>query len=579
MTEIIDVSTKVKFQIHPKKSGENSLPCPACSDLHPKNSKRKCFSWNEQKKAGFCHRCEAHFVEDKPFEKKENYILPAVEVKTGLSKEHLKYFHGRMISSEALQTAGVYSSTRFMPQLKTKSAVVAFPFYRDGILVNVKYRGPKKSFALEKGAEKIFYNWDMAKHTPSVVIVEGEIDALSYITCGIKFVISVPNGAGKNLDYMNDCVEFFEEKEEVYLAVDNDKKGLELRLELVRRIGAEKCKIVDFGKCKDANEYLVKYGAPELFGTLGRAPDYPVSGIFTVADFKDEFYQLWKDGPNPGLGIGIHAIDERVRWEVGRLAILTGIPSHGKSTYLDFVLAKMNHLHGWRAAIFSPESMPLAMHARRIASKFFGSHFAASNCTMDEFNTVTEHIEKNFFFVAPEDGYTAENILAKAKYLVKKQGIRILVIDPYNSLEHDMGRDNETHYIGWFLDKLRYFAQRNKVLVALVAHPTKMQKDAKGRHHVPNLYSIAGSSNFFNKTDFGLTVYRKADEENMSNIIELYIQKVRFDNLGKPGKVDLMYNPQNGRFEAESISGVGGWDNSNWLKKEGVTDAAGEVPF
>ena len=92
MIKIVDTKTKNTFEINPTKSGENSIACPACGDLHPKNRNRKCFSWNDQKKAGFCHRCESHFVEFSERKTKEEFTLPTLDNTTEVSEDHLKWF-------------------------------------------------------------------------------------------------------------------------------------------------------------------------------------------------------------------------------------------------------------------------------------------------------------------------------------------------------------------------------------------------------------------------------------------------------------------------------------------------------
>ena len=161
---------------------------------------------------------------------------------------------------------------------------------------------------------------------------------------------------------------------------------------------------------------------------------------------------------------------------------------------------------------------------------------------------------------------TFENILEKAKYLVKKRGIKVLVIDPYNKIEHTKNRgESETEYISRFLDKLSTFAKTYSVLVVLVAHPTKMKKELTGKYEVPSLYDISGSANFYNKCDYGLSIYRNFDE----NTTDVYVLKVKFKHLGEGGKVTKKYNYRNGRYESEN-SDVNSWDYSNWLNKNEI---------
>ena len=129
-------------------------------------------------------------------------------------------------------------------------------------LTNVKYRDGRKNFKLYKGAEKVFYNIDNTVGHNTCVIVEGEMDVLALHEAGIKNAISVPNGAtlnSNNLDYLDNCIDYFEDKEKIIIAVDNDPPGVALQTELVRRLGAEVCYLASFDDCKDANEYLIKY--------------------------------------------------------------------------------------------------------------------------------------------------------------------------------------------------------------------------------------------------------------------------------------------------------------------------------
>jgi twinkle protein len=98
-------------------------------------------------------------------------------------------------------------------------------------------------------------------------------------------------------------------------------------------------------------------------------------------------------------------------------------------------------------------------------------------------------------------------------------------------------------------------------MVILVAHPTKMKKE-NGKYEVPNLYDISGSANFYNKTDFGLTVYRDMVEE----VIKVYIQKVKFKHLGEIGYCTWKYNINNGRFAIYDGYNVA-WDNTSYFNR------------
>jgi len=544
--------------------------CPECSHNRRK-AKEQIVSWEKSGERGFCHHCETTFYKYESREKPV-YTVPEWKNNTQLSNKAVKYFEGRAISQKTLNEMKIYSDREFMPQFQKEVDVICFPYFRAGELVNIKYRGPEKSFKLYQGAELLFWNVDSipkAKYDSpfdkyDVIIVEGEIDLLSFIEAGQKQVISVPAGANKSLEYLEDCKQLFE-CNRIYLAVDQDKKGIELRDELARRLGAEKCLMVSFKECKDANEYLMKFGAFELAETIKQAKPFPVKGIVKVGDIYSDILNLYENGIQKGLQIK-SGLDQFITWEAGRLAIVTGIPGHGKSEFVDWIICRLNILFGWKAAYFTPENYPLKFHYAKIFEKLIGKQFSKYKTTDQDFQIAYEYIRDNYFYLMDEEDYSVEMVLDGAKQLIRSKGIQILVIDPYNKLEYQAGRgENETQYISRFLDKLQMFARFNNCLVILVAHPKKMQKNGKV-YEVPSLYDISGSAHFYNKADYGLSIYRLSNEEGtgFENMIQVHVQKVKFKHLGEAGKVELRYNYNNGRFENEAAT-VDIWDNYNWL--------------
>lgn len=565
MIKIVSLSTRKTYEIDAQKSGENYMPCPECSS-NRKKQRAKCFSWNNEKMQGKCHNCESAFVLWTTSSKEKEFTAPVWKNKTGLTDKAVKWFEGRMISQKTLAKMRIYSDAEFMPQTSKEESVICFPFFEGDRLVNIKYRDGAKNFKLVQGAERILYNIDSIKESKTAIIVEGEIDCLTYIECGFDHCVSVPNGAGTNTDYLDKYIELFDRMESIYIATDNDSKGIDLRNELIRRLGQEKCLIVNYKDKKDANDLFVAYGGNAVKDSIANAIEIPVSGIVNLSKQYDEIYNLFLKGIENGLTIGNKDIDNAITWELGRLAVVTGIPSHGKSEVVDFIATKLNLLYGWKIGYFSPENYPIKYHIAKIMPKIVGKEFNASLITNIEYEQAFEYIENNSFFIYPEDDMLFETILEKAKYLVRKRGIKILVIDPYNKIEHLRNRgDSETDYISRFLDKLITFAKNNNVLVFLVAHPTKMKKDVTGKFEVPTLYDINGSANFYNKCDYGISIYRLFD----TNEIQINVLKVKFKHLGDGGTVTCKYNYRNGRYE-DGDSDVNTWDYSNWLNKKEV---------
>lgn len=550
--------------------------CPECSK-NRKKSKLKVLQYYPNENRAHCFHCDTTFFEYKPYIKEKQYIIPEWKNITDLTNRSVKWFTGRMISQETLKSMKVYSSTEWMPQFEKEIEVICFPFFQDGNLKNIKFRGQEKSFKLVSGAELIWYNFDALNTNKEIIIVEGEIDALTWIENKYQNVISCPNGANKNFDYLDSSIELFDNIETVYIGVDVDTKGIEFRDELIRRIGHEKCKIIGFKECKDSNEFFCKYGGIEFKKLLKEAKQVEIKGIIGVESIYDECVELFENGIPPGKTIGNTQLDELVTWELSRLAIFTGIPSSGKSELVDYVICKLNIMYGWKAGLFSPENYPLIYHYAKLHEKFSGKKYNKKVNDTD-FDTIYEHINANFFYILNEEDMSIDFILSAAKILIRKHGIKILVIDPYNVIDHQFGKGmTETQYISIFLNKLILFSRIYNILVILVAHPKILQPGQKA-----TLYTINGSAHFYNKCDYGVVVDRLIDPETgvMGNSVDVGIHKVKFKHLGKQGIAKQNYNYNNGRYQDINET-VDGWDNSNWLSKETdlMTDfKAGIVP-
>lgn len=561
-------------------SGNKKVICPECHDQR-RDKRDKSLSINLATGEFKCHYCgfsgcaaekdewerERSWHNAAPIRRaKPVYKKPAPRPTAPVSDRALAWFNGRGISAETLVAMRVTEGQEWMPQKQGQANTVQFNYYLGGELINTKFRTGDKCFKLCSGARLIPYNIDAIKGCKECIITEGEMDALSFYECGRHDVISVPNGANANLEYLDDFIEdYFDDKEVIYIASDTDTKGVELRDELIRRFGVERCRVLEYGDgCKDANEHLQKFGRESLLACIAAAPEIKVDGVFTVSDFEQSLDALFEHGMQKGVVIGHENFDRLLSFETKRLCVVTGIPGSGKSEFIDEIAERLNMRYGWRWAYFSPENAPLAYHAAKLIEKFTGKHFSPKHLTYGEYRQVKEHLEQDFSFIAPTDNYRVDTILEKAKYLVRRRGIKGLVIDPYNRLETEQGQRSETLYISELLDKLTTFAQINDVLIILMAHPTKQPKNKDGVVEAPTLYDISGSANFFNKADFGIVVHR----DRINDTVEVHVQKVKFRHLGECGTALFKYNLNNGRYTPYTNGIDPVWDNGNHLQEE-----------
>ena len=534
-------------------TGKTKTYCPQCHDRRT-NKRDKSLSVDVKEGVWLCHYCGwkgciEKEKKDKQDDKPKSFRMKFDKNLTALSDKVVQYFEEeRSIPQAVLTRMQITEEAVYLPQTEHKGNCIGFNYFENGELVNTKYRDRAKNFRLRTGGELIPYNIDAVRETDECIITEGEMDALSYIACGRQDTISVPNGAGSNLTYLDRFMEtHFENKNTIYIAVDTDRKGLELRAELVRRLGEERCRIVTYGhECKDANEHLVRYGKESLLITLANAEEIPITGVFTADDVQEELHSLYETGMQRGAVVGLGKFDELLSFETGRLMVCTGMPGDGKSEFIDEIVMLLNWKYGWRTAYFSPENTPVSYHLQKLMEKLIGKKLNQKYMSEEEYNKGRKYLAENFTSILPEENFGIDEILAKAKALVRKKGIKILVLDPYNAIDHQIPSGmTETQYISYFLSQLRNFAVRHNCLVILVAHPAKMYRaPGQEKHAHVTLEDISGSAHFRNKADFGIVVER--DDE--AGVVRIHVQKVKFRHLGQKGTAILKFNPVNGRY-------------------------------
>jgi len=542
-----------KFNQYGLEEGKTQGICPLCSiDRKPSNQKTKCSSYDWERGLGTCHNCNStfqlHTYERKGSSEKE-YVRPTEVNITPVENTRVEdWFKSRGISKKSIQDLKISEGKEWMPQTQQAENTIKFNYFMGEQLINIKYRDARKNFKLYKGAEKVFYNINNIVGYDTCIIVEGEMDVLSFHEAGIRNSISVPNGAtlnSNNLDYLDNCIDYFDDKQKIILAVDKDEPGQALQQELVRRLGAEVCFLIDFQDCKDANEYLLKHGKEKLHGLVLQAKAVPLENVTTFRDIEGEITDFVKNGFKRGYQVGLSNFDSIFSTYTGQFITVTGIPSSGKSDFVDQMVVGYNQNYDWKTAFASPENAPTYLHAHKIMRKVWQDMPRKDDIGTDKWNAVADHVNDNFFFIDMER-YTLDSVLRKGAELVKRKGIKCLVIDPFNKIRDiDSNLEDVNRYTMEYLSKIEIFAKKYDVLVFVVAHPTKMYKDKDGKMEEPTMYNIKGGGEWYDASYHGILVHR--DYENKT--VKAKVLKVKFQNLGENGaEAHFRWEPKSGCF-------------------------------
>ena len=559
MNNFIEWET-LKFR---KKSGKEKMRCPSC-DNQRTDKKDTSLLINHSDGYGKCFYCEAlTFREDKSKEvKQKDYKLPIQTWKnyTTLSDKMVKYLESRKISQSTAINLKWTEEKYYQPKIGKNVSNLVFNYFEKDVLVNKKYRDGAKNFTQSAGTRSIFYNINSVIGADEVWIVEGEIDVASLYEVGIKSAISVPNGANDNDDYWKNSEEYLKDVKKFIIAVDNDEKGNALKERIAQRLGRYRCEYIEFEN-KDANDDLK---CEILHNTIKRKQRFAVSGTFKVSDLKNGILDLYENGlpktiyPKSNYFKGMKDVFSVMR---GQLSVGTGIPSHGKSNFTDWLVLNLIKDYDLKASWFSPEHSPMELYHTNLMEKVIGRNFwkdkqtannsTAPRITKEEITQYEEWANEKIYLTSADGGVlpTWDWLLDKFKEQMFSFGIDIFVIDAFNKVLLPPG--NRLEQINIVLTKLTHFAQSNNVIVYLVAHPTKMQKNEAGVYGVPTLYDVSGSADFRNQTHNGYSIYRNWEdaESGIEEGTDFYNMKTKFNFQGSIGeKISFKYSAVNGRY-------------------------------
>jgi len=531
-----------------KRRGDQAIMnCPSCGDtegkfavslstgayncLHLNNCGIKGSFGQLQKLLGDDPRTyrQDRFINHTP----KKYAKPIVEVKKPTSPV-IAYLHKRGFTDETIAHFKIGAANE---------DTVMFPFYRNGELVNVKYRSitEKKKMWTETGAEPILFNRDQI-YENRLIICEGEYDAMALYRFGID-AVSVPMGA-KNYQWVETEWDYLETFDEIFLCFDMDAAGQDAVREVAQKLGPWRCRIVQLPE-KDANECLLK-GLP-IHQCFSEAKIISPDTLVTPTHFEEQVQALFRQGSNlfgvktawPGL------TDKLKGWRGGEVTIWSGRNGSGKSTILNQHILDMGQ-KGIKSCIFSGE-MPPARYLRWAVVQ----HTENDAPSPMAISASLTWMDGRIYILNITNGVSPEKLLSDFEYAARRFDAKHFVIDSLMKVSLDL-RD-EYNSQKEFVSSLCEFAQKFNVHVHVVAHPRKTQND----DDAPGKVDIKGSSHI---TDLAHNVlvlnrtpeeaYEKARQTKKSiSDMQLFVKKNR--EFGIEGKVHMYFNEKTKRYRDE----------------------------
>lgn len=464
--------------------------------------------------------------------------------------------HGEWIEARGIDVA-LAEKFGLETVMRDGVAWLAVPYVEAGETINRKYRRTsEKDHRMDPGAPLALWNADCLRDPKvrggqaPVVITEGEWDALTALQAGFQFVVSVPNGApaqvtadldnAKRYEWVDRHAAALAEVKEFIIAADDDEAGRNLREDLVALLGADRCRFITYPfPSKDLNEVLTDHGTEAVVDCITTAKPFPVQGLYGLDDFPER-------GEVRAYAVGVQPISELLAIVPGTLTVVTGYANMGKSTLMNAIIghALVNHFPVCVAS-FETDVKPILRDGLRQAILQCGKHEMArhpnlqhaDDCLAERLTIISQTVDEDMEM-------DLAKFLELCRTAVVRHGVKMIVLDPWNELEHKRARDEtETDYIGRAIRAIKRFAKQNDVAFWVVAHPTKPHE---GQKKIPGLYDISGSANWANKADYGLTYHRPDFKENRALIV---VSKVRMGLPGRRDSVEVAFDFRDSSFQ------------------------------
>lgn len=537
-----------KKGIEYKRRGDNLVfNCPFCGDteekaamhvdsgvfncMHLNRCGEKGTFWYFQSKMGDTPEPKSYDSHIETLRSK-TYAKPDIKQEE-LSQKHRGWFNARGISNDVLLEFRVTSSGN----------AIVFPYYKGGELVAAKFRGPEKKFWKTKDSEPVLFNRDAVDDSDSLIICEGEVDAMSFAEYGYHNVVSVPSGASDTTWIENEW-DWLNRFGKIYISMDMDDAGRRAVEVIAERLGLWRCYNVKL-PFKDANECLTNgIKADVIDSAIEQAEEFRIPEITRPNEYADEVVAILTDEEyGKGRGTGFEQLDSILGgWRWGELTVWSGANGSGKTTILNQLVLDAAKKHGDRTFIASLEMKPTQLLAWIIQQGNKGGR------PVDEeyIRLALDVLSGAIHMMNILGKIDADLVLDVFEFAARKYGCKHFILDSLMrvSLKGDKYEAQEA-----FVGRLVTFAQKYDVHVHLVAHPRKGVSD----DDTPGKVDVAGTADITNQAHNVLILWRptseklaKLKEEGKRTRARLFVRKNR--ELGRVGDINLDFNEETRRF-------------------------------
>lgn len=519
-------------------------PCPQCG------SSDALARYTDQ--TGYCFACHTYEPNSHQKKPKTSSLKRSFQTKPKKSFTRIKGVHRSLKRRKISLRTAKFFDYQVAKRVEGRWAHVANYKNAHGLLLGQKLRFEDKSFRYHGKTPMPLFGMHLWSKGKSVVLVEGEIDALSVgevFSCKVP-VVSLPNGAASALKSLKIHLDWFEGFDSVILAFDQDEAGQKATQEIQELFPPGKVKIATL-PLKDANDILLADRASDLRRALLNATPYRPDGVL-------EGVETWSLAATPlsreSISYPFSLLNQKTRGiRFGEIVTFCAGSGIGKSQVcreIAYHLIQKGQKVGYVAL---EESV-------RYSIRSLMSLALEKPLHLDEEDTVSEKALREVFkeiapFVAFYDHFGSldpKRLFNRLRYMVLGLGTKVIILDHVSIVISGLREGDERRLIDNVMTELRSLVEELGFALILVSHLKRPEGKGHEEGAKTSLAHLRGSAAIAQLSD--IVVGLERNQQGLDpNLTKLRILKNRF--TGETGLAgSLLYCKETGRLNSEYTS-------------------------
>jgi len=375
------------------------------------------------------------------------------------------------------------------------------------------------------------------------------MDCMTYHQCGIP-ALSVPNGGGGGAkqDWIFSDYDRLSRFDHIYISMDNDPVGKEATAEIIKRLGSERCRIVELPH-KDANECFskgIKDFRKYLLSSRVLDPDELKPAGFFKSKVLDRFYP--KEGSYRGMKTPWPGLTNNLMFRKPEFILWYGYDGCGKSVLLNHVM--LQGLEDGEKFCVASMEMPADVTLWRLVRQISGEELPSR----ERADAIIDWLDDKLWIFNLVGSAKSDRLFEVFRYAKCRYDIRNFIIDSLTKIDI-----REDDYSGQkqFAVECVDFSHKYETTMHLIAHTRKGESEEMP----PNKFDIRGAAGLSNVASTVISVWRYKEPKVTGKVKEA--SKEHFDTTitvekqretGWLGRYGLYFEPKSMQFHENKVS-------------------------